>query len=120
MVQLPTPSTALPTIVAAAPETTTTVPSTKSAVLDGYNLYVASRSAHTGGGVDGAAYRLRTATDPVDAQVVTVRGVRIGDGTSAVEECVGGTERLVVLKRVGEQWVVFHVLGADQNFEWCK
>jgi hypothetical protein len=59
------------------------------------------------------------AIEHVPAGFVTVAEVRVGLRTSAVEECVDGVERLVVLELEDRGWVVTHVLGADAEWTWC-
>ena len=114
----------------AAPSTAstmTTLVATSSSVLTndsdevmaGYARYVtARRSGSSGSAPTAAAYRL--AGRQAVPEDVTVRGVRTGATSAAVEECVDGRERLVVLAKNSDGWVVVHVLGPGAAGEWCK
>lgn len=112
-----TTSTIAVTTTKAPPRTT--VVSAKSAVLAGYEAYVAARLAGSVGGIGAASYRLQSTTRTASSDV-KVRGVRVGSNVSAVEECIDGVPRLVVVELVGEKWVVSHVLGPEASKGWCE
>ena len=88
--------------------------------MGAYDRYVDSRSSSgvTDGASGGAAYRL--AHREAAPEIVTVHGIRYGAGSSAVEECADGTERIVVLTFDVGGWAVSHVIGADLLAEWCE
>ena len=85
-----------------------------------YDRYVASRSVSsaTDGASGAVAYRL--ANREVLPEMVTVHAIRYQATLAAVEECVNGTERLVVLTLGEGGWAVSHVIGADKADDWCE
>ena len=110
------------TVSKSVPTFTTTVrlPAGRAEVMGAYARYVDSRSSSgvTDGASGGAAYRL--AHRDAAPEIVTVHGIRYGAGSSAVEECADGTERIVVLTFDVGGWAVSHVIGADLLAEWCE
>lgn len=107
------------TSTALAATTSSVLTNDSDEVMAAYARYVAARrSGSSGDASTAAAYRL--AGRPAVPEDVTVRGVRTGASSAAVEECVDGRERLVVLAKTADGWVVVHVLGRDAAGEWCE